>query len=419
MRISRRSALAISVFVLLGIVVALGTWYEQRRLLPEQSTDSTVVNVTNGGDRGPGTLREALFIAAAATSKATIVIKVANIAVESALPPLVNPHGISIVAQPAGAQIDAHGLSSGPVFDVAGPNTSIEGLHIVNCPGAAILLRAVRFRLQSSAIDSCDVGVEVAENASDTLLEQNHFTGNRLAVRFAAAGHNTNVDKNEFSGDKDAGLWAVRSDADSRGDPINVHDNKFKDDRTGIVAGNIPILVERNDIFDSQEAAIHIVGAGAVLRGNRISGGASMGIVTENAKGAIIDNNELDGFTAYGIMVRGSAGTLVRNNRLHNCGYGMAFVLGDAANPSTAVENTIIEPRFNGIDVVGDSPILRRNSVVRPHALALHVEEFQPPGGQKVAAKPFLDNNNFGTNPLTASKAPAAAAGNAKQRAPE
>jgi hypothetical protein len=88
MRISRRSALAISVFVLLGIVVALGTWYEQRRLLPEQSTDSTVVNVTNGGDRGPGTLREALFIAAAATSKATIVIKVANIAVESALPPV-------------------------------------------------------------------------------------------------------------------------------------------------------------------------------------------------------------------------------------------------------------------------------------------------------------------------------------------
>jgi hypothetical protein len=72
-------------------------------------------------------------------------------------------------------------------------------------------------------------------------------------------------------------------------------------------------------------------------------------------------------------------------------------VLGDPQNPSTAVDNTIIEPKFNGIDVVGDSPILRRNHVLRPRALALHVEDFQPPNGQKVQAKPFLDNNAFGT----------------------
>jgi len=47
-------------------------------------------------------------------------------------------------------------------------------------------------------------------------------------------------------------------------------------------------------------------------------------------------------------MVRGSANALVHGNRIHNCGYGMAFVLGDPAKPSTVVENTIIEPQFNG-----------------------------------------------------------------------
>ena len=73
------------------------------------------------------------------------------------------------------------------------------------------------------------------------------------------------------------------------------------------------------------------MGAGAVIRGNRINGGASMGIVAENARGAIIDDNEMEGSTAYGVMVRGSSNTLVRANRLHNCGYGFAFVLGDAA----------------------------------------------------------------------------------------
>jgi nitrous oxidase accessory protein NosD len=106
--------------------------------------------------------------------------------------------------------------------------------------------------LRATTIDSCDVGVEAAENASDTLLEDNHFAKNRIAVRFAAAGHNTVVDKNEFANDKDAALWAVRSRADASGDPINVHDNRFSDEHTGIVAGNIPILVERNEFFNSQ-----------------------------------------------------------------------------------------------------------------------------------------------------------------------
>jgi parallel beta-helix repeat protein len=282
-------------------------------------------------------------------------------------------------------------------------------MTISNCPGAAILVRAVRFRLSKSTIDSCDVGVEVAENTSDTLLERNHFLKDRLGVRFGAAGHNSAVANNEFTKNKDAGLWAVRSAPDSHDDAISIHDNKFTENGIGIVAGNISVLVERNDFINAREADVHLVGAGAVIRGNRINGGASMGIVAENARGAIIDDNEFEGLTAYGVMVRGSSNTLVSANRLHNCGYGLAFVLGDAQSVSTAVGNTIIEPKFNGIDVIGDSPILRRNQVLRAHAYALHVEDFQVPNGQKVLSHPFLDNNSFGNSPVSSSSAAVAA----------
>jgi parallel beta-helix repeat protein len=402
MRMNRRSAVAIAVVVLLGAIVILGRWYQGRRALPHPGAGSSVVEVTNGADRGPGSLREALFIAAGAPGQATVSIKVPKIVVETPLPPLVNPHGMSLIAPAPGTEVDAHALSSGPVFDVGGADTSIDGLHIINCPATAILVRAVRFHLQSSAIESCDVGIDIADNASDTVLERNQFTNNRLAIRFAAAGRHTVVEQNKFSQDKDAAVWAVGGDGAARGDPINLHDNRFADEHTGIVAGNIPILVERNEFSNSREAAVHLVGAAAVIRGNRISGGESMGIIAENARGAIVDNNEIDGFAAYGIMVRGSAGVLLRNNRLHSCGYGIAFVLGDANAPSTAVENMIIEPKFNGIDVVGDSPILRKNQVLRPHALALHVDAFQPSGGPKVQAHPFLDNNNFGAAGATA-----------------
>ena len=396
MAVKRRSVIAIGVFVLLGALVAAGQWYKSQRTRPQGNTQRTVlVHVTNPGDRGPGTLREALFIVAAASGPADVSIEVPNIEIETALPALVSGHGVRLIGQAAGVRIDAHALDAGAVLDVSGPNTSVEGVTIANCPAAGILVRAARFRLAASVLESCDVGVEVAGNTSDTLLERNRFQKNRIGVRFGASGHNSAVASNEFNNDKDAGLWAVRSAPDSHDDVIGVHDNKFTEEGTGIVAGNIPVLIERNDFINDHEAGVHLVGAGGVVRGNRFNGGASMGIVAENARGAIIEENELEGLTAYGVMVRSSADTLVRGNRLHNCGYGLAFVLGDVHSVSTAVENTIIEPKYNGIDVIGDSPNLRRNQVLRAHAYALHVEDFQPPSGPKVHSQPFLDNNSF------------------------
>ncbi|HEY6451636.1 MAG TPA: right-handed parallel beta-helix repeat-containing protein [Steroidobacteraceae bacterium] len=416
MAIRGRPAAAIGLFVLLGALVALGHWYDTRRPQVSRSTQpSLVVHVTSPADRGPGSLREALFIVSAATGPGSISIEVPEIHLETALPPLVNGHGIRLVGQAPNGQIDARALPSGPVLDVSGPNTSIEGLTIRNCPAAAILIRALRFRLSASTVESCDVGVDVADNAGETLIERNRFHNDRVGVRFAAAGRNSAVVSNEFTGDKDAGLWAVRASSGAHDAVIGVHDNKFTGDGTGIVAGNISILVERNDFINERDADVHVVGAGTVIRGNRMTGGASMGIVAENARGTVIEDNELEGISAYGIMVRGSSNTLVQANRLHNCGYGFAFVLGDPHNLSTAVDNTIIEPKFNGIDVIGDSPILRRNHVLRAHAYALHVEDFQPATGVKVLSQPYLDDNDFGNTPVLRSGVALAAGAGGKR----
>ena len=396
MRISRRSAASIVVLVLLGVFVSLGYWYRSRQVTPAQAaSNSAAVNVTSGGDRGPGTLREALFIAAAANGEPTISIRVPKITLATALPPVANARGTHIVAATQGAEIDASALPGGAVLDIAGPNVSIEGLRIHDCKGAAILLRADRFRLQSSTIHSCDVGVDVAENAHQALIEGNRFVNDRLGVRFAASSRGTIVVKNEFAANRDAGLWAVRSAPDGPGAAIGIRDNRFTQERIGILTANVSVLIERNELLDSHEAAMQLMGAGAVARGNRVSGGAAMGIVVENARGVVVEENEFDGLAAYGIMLKGSADTLVRGNRVHNSGYGLAFVLGNARSPSTAIGNTIIEPKFNGIDVIGDSPILRGNQVMRPRALALKVVDFQPEDGQKVRSQPFLEGNNF------------------------
>src|SRR5262249_14457358 len=163
-----------------------------------QAVSTLTVEVTSAADRGPGTLREALFIVAAAKGRAEVWLKVKSIAPETPLPPLVNPQGVRLVAQQGGSDIDAHALGANPVLDVAGAGTSIEGLTLRNCAGSAILLRAAQFRLRASSIENCDVGVDVAENAADALLERNRFSGDRIGVRFAASTRGAVVVGNTF-----------------------------------------------------------------------------------------------------------------------------------------------------------------------------------------------------------------------------
>ncbi|HTV52686.1 MAG TPA: right-handed parallel beta-helix repeat-containing protein [Steroidobacteraceae bacterium] len=405
---ARRSLIAVVVVVLLAALGVLGRWYEQQHAARESLSSNVAVHVTSGNDRGPGTLREALFIVATAPAAASIVLDVAKVSLESPLPPLVNGRGIHISARAAGTELDAHALGSGAVLDVAAPNATIEGLLIRGCPGAGILLRAARFRLQGTTIQSCDVGVEVAENASDVLLEHNRFSEDRVGVRFASSIADSSVSGNTFHASRDAGLWAVRSEPDTGSVAINVHDNRFQQDHTGIVTGNVSLIIERNELSGAQEAALHLVGPGAVIRNNTIVGGAGMGIIAENTRGTVIEGNEIDGVSAYAILLRNSANALIRANRIQSCAYGMAFVLGNAGSPSTAVDNIVLEPRFNGIDVIGDSPILRHNQVVQPHALALHVEDYQAPDGHTVHAAPFLEGNSFSAAATVARRAPSA-----------
>lgn len=405
MAISRRSTISIVVFLLLGAFVAVGYWYESHKVQPGQAANSPAVSVTSGADRGPGSLREALFIAAAADGEVTISMKVPKITLATALPPIANARGIRLVGlEQQGTEIDGTSLPSGPILDVGGVNVSIEGLRIRNCKATGIVLRADRFKLQTTAIEDCDVGVDVAERAQQVLIERNRFARNRVGVRFTASNRNALVVKNEFSEHRDAGLWAVRSEPDQRGASIGVRDNRFSKERIGILTANVAVLMERNELIDSEEAAMQLMGTGAVARGNRISGGAAMGIVAENAQGVVIEQNEFNGIATYGIMLKSSADALIRNNRVYNSGYGFAFVLGNPRSPSSAIDNTIIEPKFNGIDVIGDSPILKGNQVMRPRALALKVVDFEPEGGgEKVRSAPFLEGNNFKPNTVAAS----------------
>ena len=397
MRISLRLQLAIALLGLLGMFALMSRWFGSSPFAVNGAASNLEIDVTSSADRGPGSLREALYRAAGAAGSARIVVRVTRISLQSPLPPLVNVHGISIVVAALGAEIDGRALDNAPVLDIDAEHASIVGLAIDNCPGPAVLLRAGSFHMRSVTIRSCDVAVDVAAGVADVSLEHNSFANNRVGVRFAAASPNSIIAGNTFSGDVSAGVWAVRGQPDGHdGAAIVVRDNHFSGDRIGVVMGNIAMRLDGNELRSVREAAVYLTGEGASVLGNRISGSASMGIVADSAVGATISSNEIDRAAAYGVIVKASADSLLQGNRVHNCGYGMAFVLGDAARPNTAVDNSLLAARYNGVDVIGDSPILRRNRVLQAGVMPLRVDDYRPRTGRAVYSRPFLEGNEWG-----------------------
>jgi len=409
MRVRGRTIGALAALALLLGFVGLSRWYGPLRSAPVLNSARLTFKVVADGDSGPGSLREALFAADAASGPAIISVEVDHVVLETALPPIVNARGVEIVGPTAGVELDAHAVPAGAaVLDIDADNAAISRVAIRHCGGAAVLVRARRFHLTDSTIEGCEVGVEVAGNAAEVALERNHFNADRVAIRFSAASRNSQVVRNEFSGSGDAALWLVASQWNGSADAaIGIHDNQFNGDRAGVVLGNVPALLEHNDFTAMREAAVHVVGEGAVIRNNRVLSGAASGFVVENARGVLIESNDLAHLDGYGVLMRGTADGLLRLNRIHSCAYGLAFVLGVPQKPSTATDNTLIDLKYDGIDVVGDSPVLKGNQVLQARLVPLRVQDFTQPNGQIVHSQPLLDRNSFQTATTTlATQAP-------------
>ena len=65
MRSGRRIGVAIGVLVVLAGAAGAVWWYQYSRAAPGPGEQEVTAIVSNGNDRGPGTLREALFVESA------------------------------------------------------------------------------------------------------------------------------------------------------------------------------------------------------------------------------------------------------------------------------------------------------------------------------------------------------------------
>lgn len=397
----RRSAVGAAAVLLLGALALAQHGFDDYRPPAAENRVAGELVVTSAADRGEGSLREAIFAAATAPGRVRIVVRAGPIALKSALPPLVNPAGI-VIQGAEGAEIDASGAGSGPVIDVAAPRSQVAGLAVTGAQGQAVVVRAPGFRLSDARIERCAVGVLAAEGADDLAIERTRFVQNGVGIRIEAPAAGMAVRDNHFARHGEAAVWMVRA-ADAPFDErrrVVVSGNRFDGDRLSVVAGNMAVAIERNEVVAAREAAVYVIGRGVAVRNNQVREGAGIGVLLQDAPGVVVESNDISRQQSLGVMVRASGGATVQGNRVHGNGYGMAFVLGSAGSPVMVSENSVLGQRFDGIIVIGDSPVVRRNQSLNNGQAGLRILDFLPANAKEVASTPFLEDNRASGNKL-------------------
>lgn len=395
----------LATMLLVGLAVLAGSerWLATLRLdAPELRARARLV-VTSGQDQGPGSLREAIFAADRAEEPVVIALRADRIVLGTPLPPLVNPKGVVIDATQARTEIDARGLVDGPVLDLSSPGSLVQGLRITGAAGAGVLVRATGVRLRGIEVRDCAEGVSIAAGASDVVLEDSLFESNGSGIKVAAGASGVVVRNSRFARHDQAAVWAVAPTPET-GDGVLIRDNSFEDDRIAVVLVNKPSRVERNEFWRAREAAVYVMGSGAVLRQNRTRAGAGSGIFADEARGALIEQNELDDNAGVAIVLRSGGASVVQDNRVSRNGYGIVVVFGEAGQPNLVADNLLLAQTQDALFVLGGSPLLKRNRAMASRAAGLRILDFLPRRGPRVVAEPLLlDNvlrNNFLDTPV-------------------
>lgn len=386
--------------MLLGALAVVQYWVDEHRPVSSQERYSSEINVTNSADRGDGSLREAIFAANNASSRVRIVLRIPQVVLREPLPPIVTPHGVVLEAGPEGASIDATAVKTGPVLEIVADRSLVQGISIAKSRTIGILVKARDVRIQNVRLVECGEALHVLANASGIVVENNSFERNRIGVFLAADVRDGLVRNNRFSGHLDAAVWAVSAVTDIAPDArrIVVTGNRFDQDRTAIIVGNLPTTIEKNDIAASLETGVMVIGRGAELKTNQVHDGAGIGIVLHTAPGSLVEGNEVSRHRTLGVMVRASGGTLVHKNRVYNNGFGITMILGETGNPVIVEENAVVNQQYDGIVSIGDSPVIRRNQIVGNTRAGLSILDFTSRRTGKIRASPFLENNVLSGN---------------------
>jgi hypothetical protein len=385
--------------------------------------------VTNTGDSGTGSLRQAILDSNATPGTNTIDFNIPGTGVQviqplSELPGFTNPVVIDGTSQPgyAGSPlIELDGSSAGvaSALGIYAGSSTVEGLAIDNWSAAGIVLATGSNNVVqkdyigvtpdgNSAASAGSYGINVGAGSSNNLI-QGDVVSASASANISIEGTNNNTIIGNMIGTNAAGTagFAVahtRGIWVSNGGQDNTIGGSAAADRNVISGIDEGVLLDgTNAPTDNNVVAGNYIGTdvtGTVAIGNTGDGvdavsGASNNVIGGTAPGAgnLICGN---GFYGVGIFSASNAntveGNVIGSQRLANGADGV-YIISSANNliggTASGAGNTIAYNRADGVLVTGAGAVgnsIRGNSIYKNHGLGIDLTA----GGNNLQAAPQL-----------------------------
>ncbi|HEX4267361.1 MAG TPA: right-handed parallel beta-helix repeat-containing protein [Steroidobacteraceae bacterium] len=361
--------------------------------------------VTSGRDAGPGSLRDAILAADRLSSRCHIVIKAPRIVIESALPALINPHGVELEAAAGAGTIDADREPTGSAIEVKGTGSILTGIHVLHAHGYGILIDSSAVQLVSVTVQDSKVGIMLGAGAFGAIIRASLLEHDETGVMAEPGIRQVTLASDIFRLNTRAGLWFVGAAAGPRGasaaaptDPlIRVLDTVFEKNATGVVLANEAGQLQKDHFIDNH-AALTVLGGAARIDDSEISGSEADAVSVISGRSVVLDGNTLVDNKATALMVRDSDVSIETNTFARN-GVGIVLIGGPGSFTPLVKGNRITDSRGDGIMLIGGTLRLEDNQLLENRGAALRPLDFVT-GTTRLKADARSSGNVFHANGL-------------------
>lgn len=395
-RVAASALIVLSLVLLAGTVTLHGVGSHGSPMTP----GATEFVVASSGDAGPGTLRDAILAADRSSSRSHIIITAKRIIVESALPALINPHGVDIEASRDSGTIDAERQTTGAALQISSPASTIRGLHIINAHSLAIVVTAPGAQLESLIVVDSKVGIFLGATARGCVIRTSMFERDETAITAEGQIRDVTVLNSIFRANTRAGLWFVGAPQDegdqSIGERLRIVDDVFEKNASGVVIGNRAVSVKKSRFIENKDSAILVLGGVARIEDSEIRASGGTAVSVTSGSRVFLAHNTLIDNSSIAIMVRDSEVTIERNTLQHN-GLGVVSIISRKSFAPLIQNNVITQSGAAAIMLIGGAPVVQHNQITDNRGAGIRVLDLVGAGGELKAA-PRLEANEFKSN---------------------
>jgi len=394
---------AICACLLLMALVANHYWPAASVATRSVTAPDFVVSSTR--DAGPGTLRDAILAADRLSTRARIRITAQRIAVESALPALVNPRGVELEAASGAGIIDAGQQETGTVLQINSPTSVITGLILIHAHGFGIMVNASGVRLESVTVSESKVGVLIGAGAADCIVRAAELAGNDTGLLAEPDIHNLTILSSTFRDSGRAGFWlvapaAAHGQVSTGPERVRIADSVFERNTSGVVVANQLIWVQKSRFVGNRESAMLVLGGAARLEDSEIHDSSGIAVSVSAGNAVVLARNRIFDNASIAISIRDSDVTVSGNTLTHN-GLGIVSIIAQPQFVPLIADNSVTDTTADAITVIGGAPLLQRNTITGSHGAALRQLDLVN-GPKRLRATPRLQANVLKGNRLDA-----------------